>query len=71
MQQAPSYRTLSGIGDEAFEYGFSESGADGAAVMVMYRGSIVAVTLIGAKVSTDVALRQVPELARAIVANIK
>jgi hypothetical protein len=38
--------------------------------MAVYRGSIVAVTLIGAKFSTDVALRQVPELERAIVANI-
>jgi hypothetical protein len=40
MQRSPTYRVLPGIGDEAFEYSFNDSGPRGATAIAMYRGSI-------------------------------
>jgi hypothetical protein len=70
MQRSPTYRVLPGIGDEAFEYSFNDSGPRGATAIAMYRGSIVAVTLLGESVSAQAALGQVPGIVRAVIANI-
>jgi hypothetical protein len=70
MQRSPTYRVLPGIGDEAFEYSFNDSGSRGATAIAMYRGSIVAVTLLGESVSPQAALGQVPGIVRAVIANI-
>jgi hypothetical protein len=70
MQRSPTYRVLPGIGDEAFEYSFNDSGSRGATAIAMYRGSIVAVTLLGESVSPQAALEQVPGIVRAVIANI-
>jgi hypothetical protein len=71
MQRSPTYRALSGIGDEAFEYSVNDTGSRGATVVAMYHGSIVAVTLLGDSVLPQAALGQVPGIARGVIANIK